>query len=343
MTTETSNEDPGTTSEQATNPDTQEPTTQTSTDPSSPTPETPTPDPAAADPAAANLETDPDKADDPAAEDPGADTDKADPWAGQDLDEETKAFIGDKTPAQIAKELQNAQKLLGKKSIGIPGKDSTPEEQRAFHKARGVPEDENGYDLKPALESLKEVAPPGWEPAPELEASFRKAARLSNISQGEATEFAKHWLGEQFKSREQFVNTQMAAQKEAKAIMAREWGPDTTAHTAAFERGARAIGLEGAAVDVLLETIAGDGKARFAAVNAVAEIGRRFAENGPVPGINPTDGATTMTKEQARSQMDRIKADPVLSVAYTDITHPRHKEVTAEMTRLGKIERGVKS
>lgn len=265
----------------------------------------------------------------------------ADPWAGAELDEETRKFVGDKSPAEIAKELQNAQKLLGKKTVGIPGKDSTPEEQRAFHKARGVPDDETGYDLAPAIDELKKTAPAGWNPSPEMEASFKKAAKLSNMSQSEATQFAQVWLGEQFKANENLVNLQVKAGSEARSLMAQEWGPDRTANEAAFARGMRAIGLDNAGVDVLLDAVAGDGKARFGAVKAIAEIGRRFGEGGPVPGGQTPNGNGAMSKEQARQEMDRIKGDPVLSTAYTDITHPRHKEVTAEMTRLGKIERGI--
>lgn len=274
--------------------------------------------------------------------DGGADDGKpADLWATAELDEETRKFVGDKTPAQVAKELQNAQKLLGKKSIGVPGKDSTPEEQRAFHKARGVPDDEKGYDLAPAIDALKAKAPDGWAPSPELEASFRKAARLSNMSQSEATEFAQHWLGEQFEQRKGFVDKQLGATKEAKAMLSAHTGPDRASFDANFARGMQSLGIDGASIDVFVDAFGGDGKARFAMAKAVAEIGRGFAEGGPVPGGGVQPGATTMTKEQARQEMNRIRTDPVLSVAYNDVNNPRFKEVEAEMTRLGKIERGV--
>lgn len=280
-------------------------------------------------------------ADGAAGEDDGK-GDGADPWAGSELDEETRKFIGTKSPAEVAKELMNAQKLLGKKAVGIPGKDSTPEEQRAFHKARGVPDDENGYDLAPAIDELKKSAPAGWNPSPEAEAAFKKAARLSNLSQGEASQFAQVWLGEQFKAQETMVAAQLKASTDAKAIMAKEWGPDQTVNEANFARGMKAIGLDGAGVDVLLEAVAGSGAARFNAVNSIAEIGRRFQEGGPTPGLgNGLGGGASMTKEQARAEMERIKADPVLSAAYLNPIDPRNKEVTAEMTRLGKIERGI--
>lgn len=265
----------------------------------------------------------------------------ADPWKDAELDEETRKFVGDKTPAQIAKELLGAQKLLGKKSIGIPGKDATPEEHRAFHKARGVPEEAAGYDFADTLTALKETAPEGWALSEPMETAFRNAARLSNLSNGEANEFAKHFLGEQFKQREQFVSGQMQAVKDGKALMAKEWGADQTVNEANFARGMKAIGLEGEGVDVLLEAVAGSGAARFNAVNAIANIGRGFSEGGPVPGALNGDNNGAMTKQQARAEMERIKADPVLSDAYNDVNNPRHNEVTQTMTRLGKIERGI--
>lgn len=262
-------------------------------------------------------------------------------WNAEDLDDELKAFIGNKTPEQIAKDAMNAQKLIGKKSVGIPGPNSTPEEQRAFHKARGVPDEATGYDLAPTLDKLKDNMPAGWAPDEKMETAFKEAARLSNMSQTEASRFAEVWLGKQFEMRKEVMETQVKASTEARALMSSTWGPNTEQETANFGRGMKAIGLDGAGVDVLLDALAGDGKARFGAVQAIANIGRNFAEDGPTPGLNPNRSGTAMSKEQARAEMERIKADPVLSDAWTNPVNARHGEIRAEMIRLGKIERGV--
>lgn len=338
MTIETNGETPAPQSETPTSPGGQEATppslTGSSQEPPAATPPAATPAPEAPNPDAVN----------PPAADAAADAENAeaaDPWAGQELDEETKAFVGEKTPAQIAKELRNAQALLGKKAIGIPGKDSTPEEHRAFHKARGVPEDETGYNLAPVMEELKEVAPEGWAPSPEYEASFRKAARMANLSDGEAKEFAKHYLSEQFEKRKEFVQKEVTATKDAAAMLAQAWGPDRSVGEANFERGMRAIGMEPESVDVFLAAYGNNAKARFNMVQSIAEIGRRQMEGGPIPGNGTSQGSTAMTKEQAAAEEARIKRDPVLSKAFLEPTHPDHKRVTAEMTRLGRIQRGL--
>jgi hypothetical protein len=344
MTTETTGAE--TTTDQTTNQDTQQGTTQNSTDQS--------PEAIAAAAALAGQQADQqqtqqtpeEKAAADAAAAAAAETDKpaegAAAWPA-DLDEELKKFVGDKTPAQVAKELQAAQALIGKKSIGIPTKDSTPEEHRAFHKARGVPETEAEYSpaLAPVLAELKTVAPEGWAPSAELEASFARAAKLSNLSTGEAKEFAKHYLTDQFEQRKEFVAKEVAATKEASALLASAWGADRTVGEANFARGMKAVGLPAESVDVFLAAYGGNGQARFALVNAVAEIGRRQTEGGPIPGQGDGGQNTAMTKEQATAEVERIKKDPVLSAAFMDVTNPRHKEVTAEMTRLGKIQRGI--
>lgn len=343
MTTETNGESQEQ-SDLTTNQDGQQDTSQTSTDQSqeaeaaklTETQQEPTAEEkAAADAAAAE-----------SAAETGEDTAKdegEDPYSFADDDEGKKLreFVGNKTPAQIAKELMNAQALLGKKAIGIPGKDATPEEHRAFHKARGVPDDEAGYELAPVIEELKKEAPEGWNPSPELEASFRKAAKLSNLSTGEAKEFARHYLADQFEARKEFVASEVAATKEASALLAKEWGPDRTVGEANFARGMKVIGMPAEAVDVFLAAGGGNGAARFGLVNAIAEIGRRQLEGGPIPGQGDGGQNTAMTKEQAAAEEDRIKKDPELSAAFMDVSHPRHKEVTAEMTRLGKIKRGI--
>lgn len=279
-----------------------------------------------------------------AAPDAGAaDAGTTNPWDGADLDEDLKAFVGEKTPAEIARELKNAQALIGKKAIGIPGKDSTPEEHRAFHKARGVPETEEGYDLAPAITALQEKAPEGWEPSEPLTNAFRKAAKLSNMSNGEAQQFAQHFLAAQFEANTPLVQAHLTATKEAKALMTEHWGANPEPHNAAFDRGMRALGLESEGIDVFLNAYGGNGKARFNLVDKIAEIGRLQSEGGPIPGGGINNAPTGMTPQQARQQIDTLLADPVNQEAYQDPMHARNKQITAEIVRLGKIERGVKA
>ena len=119
----------------------------------------------------------------------------ASPWG--ELDADLKAFVGEKTPAQIAKELQGAQSLLGKKTIGIPNKESKPEEWKAFHKARGVPEDETGYDFAALRdEALKDIPEDQRDAAwdKDEEAYWRGVFKNSNVSQAEATEIMRRGL-----------------------------------------------------------------------------------------------------------------------------------------------------
>lgn len=332
--------------ETTTSPDTAATSTPASTAPSSetppattPAPETPNSEPAAETPPA-------DTTDKPAA-DPAADENaKADPWAGAELDDEVKAFIGDKTPAQVAKELHGAQKLLGKKSVGIPTKDSTPEEHRAFHKARGVPEDEAGYNLAPVIDELKKSMPEGWSPSEEMEGSFRRAAKLSNISQGEAAEFAKHWLSDQAKVRGETIAGEVKATKDVQAMVAKEFGaeesPERKAQEVAFARGMGNLGLSAHGVSAFVDAFGSNAEARFNLIKSVTEIGRRLGEGGHVPNGGSDPNASSMTPQQARAEMERIKSDPVLSAAYLDPSNPRHKEVYSEIGRLGKLERGIK-
>lgn len=52
---------------------------------------------------------------------------------------------------EFFKQYENAQTLIGKRPQGltIPGDNATPEEVKAFHKALGVPDTVEGYDIKP--------------------------------------------------------------------------------------------------------------------------------------------------------------------------------------------------
>lgn len=57
-----------------------------------------------------------------------------------------KPYLKDvNTEEDLFKKLDGAESLLGKARVAVPGEDATPEEIAEFHKALGVPENEDGY------------------------------------------------------------------------------------------------------------------------------------------------------------------------------------------------------
>lgn len=260
-----------------------------------------------------------------------------------DLDADLKAFVGEKTPAQIAKELQGAQSLLGKKTIGIPNKESKPEEWKAFHKARGVPEDETGYDFAALRdEALKDIPEDQRDAAwdKDEEAYWRGVFKNSNVSQTEATEIMRRGLEKRLG---EFTATAEAERKIGKQVsdkITEDWGPKKDEYTQDANNFARHIGLADDMVDAMMKLPGVTAETRFNLLEFMRTQGALLREGGQTgrPGAAPTAG--NMTPDQARVAKDQYLDQGDNRVAYMESSHPRHKEVTAQVTTYLKIERG---
>ena len=106
------------------------------------------------------------------------------------------------TPEAMAKELTNAQSLIGKKGLIKPGDDATDEEIESYHRELGKPETSDGYELT-------DVDPDGELPKEWLESStatFRALALAADLSQEQADK--------QFQAFMAYEKTQMVEQAE---------------------------------------------------------------------------------------------------------------------------------
>lgn len=261
------------------------------------------------------------------------------PW-GEGIDPDLLKFVGEKTPIEIAKELQAAQALIGKKTIGIPGKDSTPEQQRAFHAARGVPDAADGYDLEDVITELVEKYP-GLERDTAREAQFRELARASNISNGEARELMRRTLEAEATAGAERLAELNTANTAAKALVTEHWGPKVDEKTALANAFARHLGLDDEAFDAFMKVAGAKPEARFKLVDAFANMGANLQEGGG-PGGDGVGGLASMTPEQAEAAKKAYLDQGDNRAAYQDPSHSRHKRVEAEVTKYLKIQRGVK-
>lgn len=256
-----------------------------------------------------------------------------DPWKGSELDDETKQFIGTKTPAQVARELRDAQRLIGKKTIGIPGKDSTPEEQRAFHQARGVPDSPEKYDLTATLDEIKAQMPEGFVYDEKREKQFREIAKAANLSNAEANEFAKRQVLAEFEQNKQQIIAQTQSNKQTEDLVAQNWGPDRQAKEQAANRFARHIGFDEDMLSVFMKAAGTKPEARFKLIDYFAEQGSLLKEGGgpgTMPGASP---AASMSPEQAAIAKENFLNQGDNRAAYMDGSHPNHKAVTAQVTQ----------
>lgn len=260
---------------------------------------------------------------------------------GDDLDDELKEFVKDKTPAQVAKELKGAQALLGKKTIGIPDKDSTPEQWRAFHESRGVPKDEAGYSFDATLDELMKEAPEGIERDPAREAEFRAMAKAANLSNTEANELIKRQLQKEWAGSKTQLAEISAANKQAQTLLDDAWGAKKDEYTQDANKFARHIGLGDDVLEVFMKAAGTKPEARFKFVNFMREQGALLKEGGDGGPLIDT-GAEALTPAQATEKKTAYLSQGDNQAAYLDAGHPRHKQVSAQMTLYLKAERGIK-
>lgn len=265
-------------------------------------------------------------------------TDQPDPWAAANLDADLLAFVKGKTPAQVAKELQGAQALIGKKAIGIPGPNATPEEHRAFHEARGVPPDASGYDFSDVIGEIA-AANPDWPRDEAREQQFKELAKSANLSAGEAKELVRKQLGQELEANKQTIAANRQANTATETMIAETWGAEREAKTAAANRFAHHLGIDGDVMEVFMKAAGTKPEARFKLLNLMAEQGANLEEGAGPGGFNPKPGG--MSKEQATQAKEQYLNTGDNREAYMNPGHANHQKVSQQVYEYAKVERGL--
>lgn len=273
----------------------------------------------------------------------GGGTQTPNPWDG--LDDDLKAFVGEKTPADVAKELQGAQTLLGKKTIGIPTAESTPEEWARFHEARGVPGSADKYDFTAVRdEALKDIPADQREAAwdKDEEQRFRELAKSSNLSQTEANELMKRELAFRMEKAKKEGEENAAQAKIANDLVTEHWGNKTPEYTQDANNLFRHLGIGDDALAAIQKLDNVTGEARFKLIEMARIMGGNLREGGQPGRQGGGIPVTSMTAEQADAAKEEYLNTGDNRKAYMEPQHPRHKEVTNQVTEYLKITRAKK-
>lgn len=274
--------------------------------------------------------------------DPLAPAAAVDPWAGVE-DAELKAFVGTKTPADVAKELKAAQALIGKKAIGIPDANSTPEQQAAFHKARGVPETAEGYKFDDVIAEITKDLPAGLITAdPEREKRFREFAKASNLAPGEARELIKRELSHEIETKKASAAASAQLQQQTSDLITQNWGPKKDEYTQDANNWMRHMGLGDDALAVVNGVLGTKPEARLKFLDVARQQGAALREGGqPVEGM-PNGGNVGNMSPQAAGQAKRdYLQQGDNQKAFMDPNHPNFKTVSDYVGKLARRERGL--
>lgn len=235
----------------------------------------------------------------------------------------------EKPQEEFFKQFENAQKLIGQRAPGIPGENATEEEIRNFHKAIGVPESPDGYDLKDTEwgEDEKHIADiiketrGSDEFQKEVKAIFHKHGLTPKQAQGLLQDydkaFAKH-------------NADFFKQaSEAKAAADADF--DTKAAEIFGDRMDKVLedgkALLGATMDERLRSDLAslDNKALMVLASALDGVRTKYIKEDSFGNTGNTGGANSMDSIRAEGQ--RLMALP----AYTDPLHKDHETVMRQV------------
>lgn len=179
--------------------------------------------------------------------------------------------------------------------VKVPTDKSTPEEVSAWRKAIGVPDTAEGYKLDPV------TAPDGSEVQLDNGLLGRLAAKAHEIGVPEAA--YKALVGDYVQAQLEEFSTMEAGQRADAADWVKDQGDKAAAKSAAVNRAAEALGLDGEEVLKVRNAL---GSKR--ALDMLAKLGEGIGED-VVMGLNGGQ-KFLMNADQAQAQIDQMKGDP---------------------------------
>jgi hypothetical protein len=175
------------------------------------------------------------------------------------------------TPADLLKGYVEAEKMIGRKGVQIPGENATPEEQAAFRAALGVPDAPDAYGLKAPEGVPAEV----W--SDDAAKAFAAKAHEAGLTTAQAQAVAGWWAGTVAEQAKAAEDAAVAAREEATAAMKTEWGGQFNAKLDLAKRALDQFGGK-AVAEIMTDTGLGN---HPDVVRMFARIGEAIAEDKP--------------------------------------------------------------
>lgn len=219
------------------------------------------------------------------------------------------------TPADLLKGYVEAEKLIGRKGVAVPGENATAEEVAAYRTALGVPETPDAYGLK----APEGIPPEVW--SDDSAKAFASEAHKLGLTPQQAQGLAGWWAGAMA---QQVASMGLEADgRPFEDVLREEWGGQFEAKMDLAKRAVREFGADE-------QTLAAfEAKAGGAAlVRMFARIGEKVGEDKPA-GMGG-DAAPVVTDPKAKA-MEIINAP---GSPYRDPLHPMHRQTVQEVTRL---------
>lgn len=220
----------------------------------------------------------------------------------------------------------NAQSMVGKDKLIMPGEKATPEEWGAFYQRLGRPEKPEGYEFK------DDTIPEQIYGRQEILQEMRTAMHAAGIPKKAAEAiFGKYGevMNKHFKA---LTDKVLETRNASIAQLQKEWGADYEKNMAVSKAAVKKFDTTGEFAKYLDETKLGDDPRMIKYLN---EVAKNF---GPDKIIGGGDGGTGGDAQQeAMAKLEAQKKDPEFVKSLMEKNHPKHKENSAERSRLFAI------
>lgn len=221
--------------------------------------------------------------------------------------------------AGLAKSYINAQTLVGKKGVILPGENATEDDWNQFYGAIGRPETPDKYEIAKPSE-----LPEGFPYVEDIEKNFKDVAHKMGLTPNQVKGLYD-WYMKMDVDLFQTAQNHLKQQGESlEAELRKEWGMAYDQKAELAKRAAKQFADE----DTLTQLEGALGAPGM--VKLFAKIGEAMGEDKMIGGGGGS--GTALTPDQARQEIAKIMGDPKHSYHLGD--HPEHKIAVDNMAKL---------
>lgn len=226
------------------------------------------------------------------------------------------------SPDKLFQQFDNAQSLIGKKAVGVPTEDSSPEEWNEFYNKMGRPESHDKYEFE------KTELPEGLARLEDTDAKAKELFHKAGLTAAQAKQVMKGYdeiLSEQFtglQSQQQEQLTKM--NDEFESLLDQEFGGKKEE---AVERVNKLMS-ENVSDSMKAHIDSLDNKSLMVLTSVLNNVHQKYVSE---------DGAPTGGDAPAAISVESMRADAkamMMSPEYKDVMHPNHEAAKAKVSAL---------
>jgi hypothetical protein len=231
--------------------------------------------------------------------------------------------------------LLNSESMLGKRRVEAPDPNWTDEQYEDFYNAMGRPGDASGYEVTQP-EGVAELSERTQAALKEQLDAVLPGFHEAGLTQRQVNILVKHGVQTQIAQDQKIQEAVQSRSESTRQLLSKDYG---SAYEAKMRAGhIAAIELLGEEFEPMRHEMLADGSYVLdhpTVVRLFVALGDMMEEGGVTPGA--PGGRATMTPEEAKSEINRLKGDEGFNKIWLDKDHPQHKEAVDRMMNLRRM------